>query len=107
MISYNPSIPIERQDAETVESVEAHRPGSLLCTTERQQRDPAPNKTEDKDRLLMFSSIGHLHIAHTCSHKCQIKAGDVSRRQSAFLANPKSWFKSLAPYKLYLVALLS
>lgn len=50
MISYNPSIPIERQDAETVESVETHRPGSLLCTTERQQRDPAPNKTEDKDK---------------------------------------------------------
>lgn len=30
MIAYNPSIPIERQDAETVESVETHRPGSLL-----------------------------------------------------------------------------
>lgn len=50
MIAYNPSIPIERQDAETVESVETHRPGSLLCTTEKQQRDLAPNKMEDKDR---------------------------------------------------------
>lgn len=50
MIAYNPNIPIKRQDAETVDSVGIHRPGSLLCTTGKQQRDPALNKTEDKDR---------------------------------------------------------
>lgn len=62
---YNPT-PMVRQEADTGESLEAHRPATLGAVVKPEITETISNKVEGEDQQPRLFS--NLHIVYTCLH---------------------------------------